>query len=96
MATAYPCAPCQRALIQESRALTSHPSPLAPNLAPHLTSSPCPKQPLYMMSQAQSHAEQLNFYIPIQKTRPDKSGLALVASQPQTLSFASCSAWRSA
>ena len=96
MATAYPCAPCQRALIQESRALASQPSPLAPNVAPHLTSSPCPKQPLYMMSQAQSHSEQLNFYIPIQKTRPDKSGLALVASQPQTLSFASCSAWCSA
>ena len=27
MATAYPCAPCQRALIQESRALASQPSP---------------------------------------------------------------------
>ena len=95
MATAYPCAPCRRVLIQESRALASHHSPLALNLAPHLKSSPCPKQPC-MMSQAQSHAEQLNFYIPIQKTRPDKSGLALVAIQPQTLSFASCSAWRSA
>ena len=72
------------------------PSPRLPALTSRSDSSPCPKQPLYMMSQAQSHAEQLNFYIPIQKTRPDKSGLALVASQPQTLSFASCSAWRSA